>query len=1004
MSFSSFIASLTRRDFLRRISALIMATATGAWPVELPRQPGGPRQKPPGAVGDVPIVDVPVAGEAEADFVARRTSPGVVRSFKFDEVTTLGPNAISNPNASYLDNVGITVGPSPIVIDNVVKPSGTGSMRHDRPSYSASDATGAWFANFSPDYSLRPGPGDSIYIQMRIRWNLAMTLITFWNYYFDINPVINLPVTYIDATHCKTTRPLLSPAETGNIISGVFGQYRANGATTYFSISNVSTDPVTQISTITCVGGDFGNFDPAMTSISTITPFASTTNLGNAATLINLDSTHFAVQGQVPQWLSQYGVIYPNMFVETKNPSNPINSPGYQRVLSFTYDSVNNRTVFTLDATKPVYGPLDGAATEVYVGGSVQAGIKFFDVAAGDILGGWHPYTDGITHYYSSAILKLVIQTYYQQHFLHTYTYMDSQDGHPWNVTDTPLFAQGPPIPSGDLDMEPGSQCMYQASLTTGINAAPPACWIMPADEWITFQLGMYFGDSFQTIGTFPQADPEFGGDYRVFHNSRVKIWTARDGGTSQLIVDWNPGTPGYRPLIAYNTNQDMRYGKVWLFPYLTAKSLTQRHGLGQVWYDEVIIKHTTNDAGLTQPVPDPQVSQKNPKFTNMAANSAIDLGQYTCTTRAGYEAFSVQVQIQYFCGFNYDPKRRQIPFFGGGHSGTNYNAVNCFKMDSATWVEEYPPQNYDELVRTNYNQTIAGWLSGRDGGPYPRPAARHGEGHDGIIVDDELILLGGVEGEGPGIPEDPNNPNIDYYKVIGKTWHYSFNTKTWSNGPDALNVIQPAACYDPLSGLIWVMGDHYMKTYDPKARVWTDWLDFTSFAGLANIVDENGNQFLSQTTGGCPLSINSCMVFCPANGYIYYMDAGSSSTYPPSEVYELRPSRASPKDSMIVHINATGVKPAATGLGSGPRYNWDTVNGLLVTGPMGDPSNPTYGDRFYGYNPITKAWSHQVISGGVAPGLLAHQCSAYDTLNNVHVTLLDVSNGGAHVWAYRWR
>ena len=84
------------------------------------------------------------------------------------------------------------------------------------------------------------------------------------------------------------------------------------------------------------------------------------------------------------------------------------------------------------------------------------------------------------------------------------------------------------------------------------------------------------------------------------FLNSRFRLWAAREGHPSVLLVDWKPGIRSYFPLAAGPLAENQRFGKVWLLPYMTYKDPTQIHDLAQTWYDELIIS--------TQRIADPVV------------------------------------------------------------------------------------------------------------------------------------------------------------------------------------------------------------------------------------------------------------------------------------------------------------------------------------------------------------------------------------------------------------
>jgi PKD repeat protein len=133
-------------------------------------------------------------------------------------------------------------------------------------------------------------------------------------------------------------------------------------------------------------------------------------------------------------------------------------------------------------------------------------------------------------------------------------------------------------LPDGDFKLQNGTTpyCHYRS---TGAGAPPgvgPGCVGWVADEWMTFQVGIMLGPRNNVTNDFD--------------NSRYRLWVAREGKPSVLVIDWKPGVGGYLPLAAGPISEDQQFGKVWLLPYMTGKSSTQVHPLAQTWYDEVII------------------------------------------------------------------------------------------------------------------------------------------------------------------------------------------------------------------------------------------------------------------------------------------------------------------------------------------------------------------------------------------------------------------------------
>jgi hypothetical protein len=116
--------------------------------------------------------------------------------------------------------------------------------------------------------------------------------------------------------------------------------------------------------------------------------------------------------------------------------------------------------------------------------------------------------------------------------------------------------------------------CLYSQSQS---GYFPPSgnCFGFVANEWMTFQV---------EVKTGPRTGDEF-------ENSEVRLWVAREGQPSELVIDWGPYN-----LTAGEAGKNLRFGKVWLLPYQTGKSSAQAHPTGYTWYDELIISTSRID------------------------------------------------------------------------------------------------------------------------------------------------------------------------------------------------------------------------------------------------------------------------------------------------------------------------------------------------------------------------------------------------------------------------
>jgi hypothetical protein len=101
------------------------------------------------------------SSDAESDFLTRRTSPGVLRYFDFNDASQI--------DGEYGDNYGVVPGAGDLALDTSVKASGTSSLRFDLEAgghatgsptsltiYNASAKTRSSFSNSRCVLALKP--------------------------------------------------------------------------------------------------------------------------------------------------------------------------------------------------------------------------------------------------------------------------------------------------------------------------------------------------------------------------------------------------------------------------------------------------------------------------------------------------------------------------------------------------------------------------------------------------------------------------------------------------------------------------------------------------------------------------------------------------------------------------------------------------------------------------------------------------------------------------------
>jgi hypothetical protein len=165
----------------------------------------------------------------------------------------------------------------------------------------------------------------------------------------------------------------------------------------------------------------------------------------------------------------------------------------------------------------------------------------------------------------SCSALETVVQNTNQRGFAQMY---NSCTGSASHAPYTPFEERFGAFDFKLQNARPSPYCLYSQNDATRF---PPVgnCFGYFPNEWMTFQVN---------IKTGPRVNGEF-------ENSFVRLWIAREGQPSELVIDWGPWN-----LTAGPTADNQRFGKVWLLTYHTNKSAAQAHPTGYVWYDELII------------------------------------------------------------------------------------------------------------------------------------------------------------------------------------------------------------------------------------------------------------------------------------------------------------------------------------------------------------------------------------------------------------------------------
>ncbi len=365
------------------------------------------------------------------------------------------------------------------------------------------------------------------------------------------------------------------------------------------------------------------------------------------------------------------------------------------------------------------------------------------------------------------------------------------------------------------------------------------------------------------------------------------------------------------------------------------------------------------------------QEFKKNSRLISIPINTAINLGDFSCTNPKGDRGENCKRATDY-SGMVYDQNNHQVLMFGGGHSTTFTDSVFIFNFRSLKWKEDYPPTpcTSDFMKKENYLSRAA-WSKGPRG-PYPRPISRHT--YDQLAVVNglpELILLATPNGYSLSCPprnswekssiKIKQNPKISHYNLIEKKWSFSDEAN-----PDA----QPyriaeytATEFDPVSGAIILLGRYGLYLYDPYSRIKYRLIDYST-GGIAE-----------------DLGYANELVYYPPDDRMYYFNRNTKS------VWEVILNRDNFALSTVIKLNVKGDYPKHPE----PGYAYDSVNEVI--------GGAVFNNKFYIFDPKTNTWSNQEISGG-KPGNMEFHAIAYDPVDNVFIFLTK----GFRTWAYRYK
>src|SRR5258708_7121938 len=301
--------------------------------------------------------------------------------------------------------------------------------------------------------------------------------------------------------------------------------------------------------------------------------------------------------------------------------------------------------------------------------------------------------------------------------------------------------------------------------------------------------------------------------------------------------------------------------------------------------------------------------------------------------------------------------------WFGGGDHATSRDDVAVFDFATLTWKSAYAPTPCADQVPSNADLVNGAWIS--TGHPMARQT------YDMLAMAEstgELVMLT-YAAPGPDCRSWPAGAP-DLASVHGHIAHYDPAAVKWTFSPTEATTwsADSAAEYDPVSGLIVVVGQTGLFTYDPVGQT----------ASFRIMPDSPGL-----------LSYSAQLVAFPPTGRMYYFTRDGV-------VFEVVLDRTDWSKSTVSQLtDMTGVIPAAGAKG----WAYDPEHELIGGGVKGGV--------FYAFDRKSGSWTSRSIAtapdGGPAALAVSFFTLAYDDLDKVFLFFTGYYEGGWTTWAYRY-
>jgi hypothetical protein len=693
---------------------------------------------------------------------------------------------------------------------------------------------------------------------------------------------------------------------------------------------------------------------------------------GNTITFPNFSTDP---SGTLPTGLEKGGQIY-----YVRNPTGGGDSIGDTCNLSLT----ESGALINTSESSP-----SQSGNHYYVHAEVQGGTKFFDVVAGDILGGSEPdIYYGNTHFFSSSNAKTVVFAGANNQF--RFPTMYGYSGYGASLSDTRLsethavkafLFQNEWDGGSSPELDPGVSCNYVDQPDQGVGPTVPVhpgCWEFPSEQWTSLMLGI-------DILSEPFLGAE--GEQRV--HARRRLWKADENEGWVLLIDFNQSTPGYYSLLWQDNDPvalDCWLGKVFLFPHLTNRAAEQvLSATGKVWYRNVLAGETMFAAPMRLAANAPaagnwrEISGAN---TMRDVNGADVTDQFLTTT------------IDNWCNGSY--ARHAGPYgmvinSGGGHCNINdtiFGQTLAAVDGDCVWDDIFPKSDVSAFINDGAGSDPYGGINSDTSPTTPHhydqscaiPPSAFGNEKGAFCY----WLLSATKCSGP-IPR--------YYSWFLDLDNAGTGTPcVWSKSTNAIPAnaqgiaTGSVATFDPVRNCVWYYGGSapsHLGKLDIATRTWT------------SIAHGNPSLNAADTlTGG----------YCPSlDCVIWYWHNGTDPANP--KLFVWKPNEAGDDGDLYVIAVAdmTGTPPTdIVGLEWCPHasvqkfYGMEFVRVNDATITNASPGVVTWND--HGLTADTRIWA-ATVSGNVAwPSPISDGQALYVRNPTTHTFEVAATPGGASI------